>query len=81
MRLIFCLKKHHVYPMTFGSDFLKTTNAVFDVGKRALALAIYGDVTPLYVPSCKEGSLKCDMTLSLSILFEVGGATDVLKSP
>ena len=32
-RLMFCPKKHHVYPMTFGCDFLKTTYAVFNVDK------------------------------------------------
>ncbi|CAO2827402.1 unnamed protein product [Amaranthus hypochondriacus] len=80
-RMIFSTKKHHVYPVTFSCDFLKTTNAVFDVGKCAIALAISGDVTPLYIPPCKEASLGGDMTLSLSTLFEVGGATDVLKPP
>ena len=80
-RMIFSPKKHHVYPVIFGSDFLKTTNAIFDVGKSALGLHIYGDVTPLYVPSCKEAILGDDMTLSLSTLFKVDSATDVLKPP
>jgi hypothetical protein len=80
-RMIFSTKKHHVYPVTFSCDFLKTTNAVFDVGKCAIALAISGDVTPLYIPSCKEASLGGDMTLSLSTVLEVDGATDVLKPP
>ena len=46
--LIFSPKKHHVYLVTFGCDFLKTTNAVFNVGKNTLAFAISDGVTPLY---------------------------------
>ncbi|CAO2821283.1 unnamed protein product [Amaranthus hypochondriacus] len=80
-RVFYNPKKHHFYPMTFNRDFLKTTNAVFDVGKSVSDLAILGDLMSHYVPSCKEASLEGDMTLSLSTLFEDGGATDVLKPP
>ena len=80
-KVIYNLKKHHFYPMTFECDFLKTTNAVFDVGKSALALSIFGDVIPRCLPPCKENSLWGDMTLSQSSLVEVGGAIDVLKPP
>ena len=78
-RVIYNPKKHHFYPMTFDCNFL--TNAVFNVGKSALALSIFGDVIPYCLSSCKENSLQGDMTLFQSTLVEVGGATDVLKPP
>ncbi|CAO2832155.1 unnamed protein product [Amaranthus hypochondriacus] len=80
-RVIYNIKKHHFCPMTFDCDFLKTTNAVFDVDKSALALSIFRNVTPYCLPPCKENILWGDMTLFQSTLIKVGGAIDVLKQP